>query len=99
MTKELKEIKKVYYKLNEDIISNMPLNIEETRVETIHKILQELEPVLNALVIRVICDESNNTPEVIDNNQMIARVEWRMTKYDKVHYVDLTFGDVNLIWK
>ena len=109
MSKELEIIKDVYYKLNEELLSRQPYNDEQTRLETIYKLLNPIEKGFDKLVqeenrfsridVRVICDEENNTPEVIDKNILVARVEWKLNKLDEtIHYVDLTFGDVELEW-
>lgn len=109
MTKELEIIKDVYYKINEELLSRQPSNDEKTRLETIYKLLNPIEKGFDKLVqeenrssridVRVICDEENNTPEVIDKNILVARVEWKLNKLDEtIHYVDLTFGDVELEW-
>jgi hypothetical protein len=99
MSKELEEIKKIYFKINSGFIKEPAFNTKETRYKTIIDLLSLLEEKINHCIgIRVICDESNNTPEVIDNNQMIARVEWRLDKFDNPHYINLTFGDVEPLW-
>jgi len=109
MSKELEIIKDVYYKLNEGFLSEQPYNTEQTRFETIFKLLNLIEIGFDKLVqeenrfsridVRVICDEENNTPEVIDKNILVARVEWKLNKLDEtIHYVDLTFGNVELEW-
>lgn len=109
MTKELKIIKDVYYKLNEEFLSEQPSNTKQTRFETIWKLMHPIEKRFDNLVkeekrfsnidIRIICDEENNTPEVIDKNILVARVEWKLNKLDEtIHYVDLTFGNVELEW-
>lgn len=93
MTKEFNEIQRVYEGINSEFIKNPQFNTKETRYFTIQKLLLQLEESLNVIGLRVICDETNNTPEVMDNNQMIARVEWRYNKFDQnLHYVDLEFG-------
>ena len=77
----IEEIKKVYYEINNDFIQKTPFNTQQVRHETIQKILLHLESVFtDDYVFRVLCDETNNTPEIIDNNQLIARVEWRLRK-------------------
>lgn len=109
MSKELEIIKSVYYKLNEEILSNQPYNTKQTRFETICKLMHPIKEGLDNLVkvekrhnnidIRIICDETNNSPEVVDMNIMVARVEWKLNKFDDtIHYVDLTFGDVEVEW-
>ena len=105
MSKELEIIKDVYYKLNEEFLSEQPYNTKQTRFETIWKLTSQLDNLVKEekrfsnIDIRIICDETNNTPEVIDNNILVARVEWKLNKLDEtIHYVDLTFGDVEVEW-
>ena len=109
MSKELEIIKDVYYKLNEEFLSEQPHNTKKTRHETIWKLMYPIEKGFYDLVneekrfskidIRIICDETNNTPEVVDDNTMVARVEWKTSKLDDtIHYVDLVFGDVEIEW-
>ena len=63
-----------------------------------HNLVQE-ENRFSGIDVRIICDETNNTPEVVDNNIMVARVEWRLNKLgETIQYVDLTFGDVEVEW-
>ena len=110
MTKELEIIKDVYYNLIGELLSRQPYNSQQTRFETTVKLLNLIEKGFDKLVqeenrfsridVRVICDEENNTPEVVDKNILVARVEWRLNKLDEtIHYVNLTFGDVELEWK
>jgi hypothetical protein len=109
MGKELEIIKDVYYKLNKEFLNKQPYNDKQTRFETIWKLMHPIEKGFDKLVqeenrfsridVRVICDEENNTPEVIDKNILVARVEWKLNKLDEtIHYVDLTFGNVELEW-
>jgi hypothetical protein len=103
MNKELEIIKDVYYKLNEELLSEQPYNNKQTRFETTFKLLNLIERGFDKLVqeenrfsridVRVICDETNNTPEDIDKNKLVDRVEWKPKHNDEtIHYVDLTFG-------
>jgi hypothetical protein len=93
MSKEIEEIQKVYEEINSEFIKNPQFNTKETRHYTMHKLLFQLEASLNVAGLIITCDETNNSPKVIDNNQMIARVEWRYNKFDQtIHYVDLEFG-------
>jgi hypothetical protein len=73
---------------------------KETRREVIDYILQELDGRLDAIGIRIIADETNNTPEVIDSQQLVAKVEWRESKFtNDINYIDLVFGrDVEVDW-
>ena len=107
MSKELEIIKDVYYKLNEEFLSKQSYNTKQIRFETIWKLMHPIEKRFDNLVkeekrfsnidIRIICDETNNPPEVVDDNILVARVEWKLNKFDDTsHYVDLTFGDVEI---
>jgi hypothetical protein len=99
MSEEFEIIKKLYYKLNKEFLSTQPFNTKEIRHETICKILYPLEDMFaHGMRIRVICDETNNTSEVIDNNQLVAKVEWKNGKFGELKYVDLTFGNVEVVW-
>jgi len=95
----IEDIKKAYYIVNEKLVSEKSFNDRITRCEVIDSLVDMLQ---NSKVkqVRIICDEANNTPEVIDNNQMVARVEWRKNKFDtEVKYIDLVFGvGVEIIW-
>lgn len=95
---ELEVIKKVYYAINNELSGTT--NTPEVRHETTHKILVGLEKELVGYKIIVTCNETNNTPQVIDNNQLVAKVQWKLPgRVDKtIHHIDLTFGDVEVIW-
>ena len=58
-------------------------------------VFQKLKEKINNVVI--ICDETNNTPEAIDNNIVIARVIWVDNNLHK--YQDLFFGEERNITK
>ena len=109
MSKELEIVKDVYYKLNEEFLSEQPYNDKQTRFETIWKLMHPIEERFDNLVkeekrfssisIRIICDEIINPPEVVDSNIMVARVEWKLNRFDEtIYHVDLTFGDVEVEW-
>ena len=38
---------------------------------------------------KIICDDSNNPPSIIDNNHLMVRVFWKENMIEK--YMDLTF--------
>lgn len=89
--KTMEQIKEAYYTLNQEFLITQPFNTADTR----HKTTQALIKLL-PFTTRVICDLANNPPDVIDDNIMIARVEY--TRRMKFHYVDLTFGNVKINW-
>ena len=67
-------------------------------VDFVVKVKEMLQGLLFWYVQRVTCDETNNTPEVVDNNQMIARLEWKGVD-GIIRYIDLVFGDVEIVWE
>lgn len=95
MSEVIEEIKKLYYQINNDFLNTQPFNTREVRNETKYKIFLPLEEKLGEdYEFRVICDETNNTPEIVDNHQLVAKVEWkRRNRVDpEVRYVELIFG-------
>jgi hypothetical protein len=99
ISKELQVIKDAYYEIKDDF--NGILNTRESR----HKLIVKLENLLNDKLkvygLQIICDETNNTSEVMDNHQMVARVRWMdANRFNlEVHHVDLVFGDVEIVWE
>jgi len=81
----IKKILKVYNELNKDIINEMPVNNSSTR----ERIAVHLETELQNC--NITCDETNNTPDIIDACVCIARVSW-INKAMNYSYVDLIFG-------
>jgi hypothetical protein len=92
MSKELEEIQKVYQEINSELLKRPNFNTKDNRYNTIQKIISQLKVPLKHVEHRVICDLTNNTSEVIDNNQMVAKVEWKLNKFDTtIYYIDLVF--------
>lgn len=56
-------------------------------------IKEHLEVSLAAYNVEVICDESNNPPDVMDDNDLVARVMWKNKRLEQ-KYVDLHFGKI-----
>ena len=89
----------IYNQLNVGFLKGTSFNTQKTRYETIQLILQHLERNVTELdgvgEWMVICDEALNPPDIIDNNQMVVKVNWRTTdRFDKRLYsVDLIFGN------
>lgn len=97
----IEDIKKAYYIVNEKLVSEQNFNDQKSRHEVI-LILLDLLKDSEVGQIRIVCDETNNTPKIIDNNQMVARVQWRVkNRFDKeVKYVDLYFGhNAEVVWE
>lgn len=91
MNRRMNMIKDAYERVNNLLLFEN--NTKKNRLKT----RELLKILLNFVVNDIICDETNNTPEIIDNNQMVARVWWEESGKQK--YVDLTFGDADLIWE
>ena len=81
----IEKIIKVYKSVNNKLNKTTPLNNGETR----NNIAVSLESKLEHC--NIICDETNNTPELIDGCICIARVQW-INKAMEFTYVDLIFG-------
>ena len=82
----LEKIKIAYKEVNDKIKGE--LNNASTR-KLIKESFKEL-----LVGIDVICDETNNPPDIIDKNIGMARVKYNFD-YDnmKYDYIDLTFGE------
>lgn len=80
----LKQIEIAYNMVSQVI--NHELNDKDNR-ETVTKLL---EVILRYKVDKIFCDETNNPPNIIDSNILIARIYWKND--GKVKYIDLTFG-------
>jgi hypothetical protein len=68
------------------------LNDEITRsnfVNTVEPYLRDIQAKRGLYDFRVICDQTNNTPDVIDNNEFRADIFLKPTK--SINYVTLTF--------
>lgn len=68
------------------------LNDQITRanfVNTVEPYLRDVQSKRGVYDFRVICDETNNTPDVIDNNEFRADIFLKPTK--SINYVTLTF--------
>jgi len=83
----MQSIKQVYVNLKEHVDLQMPTS------SSMRHIREHLEIMIRGDGVKVTCDESNNPPSVIDDNDIIARVYW----YDErmqTKYIDLHFGKV-----
>lgn len=102
MNRFLNTIKIIYLELNNEFLATQPYNSPKTRYETVLKITEQLHSFcVDKLVneFRVIIDETNNTPEVIDNNIMVARIEWSCSVFGEYQYIDLEFGRLEMEWE
>lgn len=90
----LDEIKRAHAIVSQYLGNGLTFNTPVERA----KVKEMLQGLLFWQIHRVTCDETNNTPEVIDNNQMIARLEWKGVD-GLIRYIDLVFGDVEIAWE
>ena len=99
LTNEIKNLKEdknfAHLKMAYDIVNKKIDGRNNTR-ETRHEVIQLLLPLLPFEAI-VISDEANNPPGIIDRNILMARVKYRRNFEQR--YVDLTFGDVEVLWE
>lgn len=79
------KIVKAYNELNKELIKEMPFNDKVTRERIAIYLETELQN------CNIICDETNNTADIIDACICIARVSW-INKAMNYNYVDLIFG-------
>ena len=83
MNKYIEVVKEELYK-----VSGL-YNTPETRNELKSNILEALKECSSETEFRIDIDESNNTPDVIDNNEFRADIFLKPTK--SINYVTLTF--------
>lgn len=83
------KINDVYERINSDILSTNPFGVINTRGfrnKIKNMLIDELDD------CEIVCDETNNPPDVIDNNCLVAKVLWRKQNQLKYEYVNLVFG-------
>jgi hypothetical protein len=97
MESELKVIADIYHIVNADMVGKH--NDSKNRYNSTQILLKHLTTRLSDYKIRVTCDQTLNPPEVVDNNIMVARIEWLTpSRFDKhVNYIDLRFGDPKFV--
>jgi len=82
----IKKVIKSYETLNALLNHDMPFNDKSTRLMIKSRLESELPNT------EVICDETNNPPDIINACVCVARVMW-MEKGMEIKYVDLIFGN------
>jgi len=90
-------VRRLFLKLEKDIISYaknilFEFNDEFTRAEFVGVVDPYLRNVLARRGIydyRIVCDETNNTPEVIDNNQFVASIFVKPAR--SINFITLNF--------
>jgi hypothetical protein len=70
------------FELNDDITRSNFVNI-------VDPFLRDIQAKRGVFDFRVICDESNNTPDIIDNNEFRADIFLKPAR--SINYVTLTF--------
>lgn len=81
----IKKVIETYEVLNTELLETMPVNDPKTRKFIKDRLELELKQ------CEIICDETNNSPDLIDSCVAIAKVMWAGVGYT-IHYVDLVFG-------
>lgn len=76
---------KVYKVLNNKLVAEKAINNKLTRNKTVIHLETKLQD------YNIICDETNNSPDIIDACICTARVQW-LNKNSGFSYVDLIFG-------
>lgn len=80
----IQNIKRVYVGLKENLSLEMPFS------SCMKYVRDRLLTMVKGKGIRVKCDEENNPPSVLDDNDLIARVYWHderlVTKYTDLHF-------------
>lgn len=94
---KIKEIRKAYNVVNNYLNGTMSQNVRATRHDAILMFENEIKGQFDNY--RITCDETNNTPEVIDSNQLALRFEWTENNEVGFNYINLFFGrDVEVDW-
>lgn len=81
------DIKNAYPKIKEHLLNEFMFNTPQTRAT----VIKELEFVINGRPYRVKCDEENNPPDVIDDNDLILEISW-VGDDGYLHTFDIHFG-------
>lgn len=95
----LDRIKLAYYEVNNLLLINH-------QYEMVNKKLRDFVYIsmmekLNDVIDKIICDESNNPPDIVDDGIIICRVIWNIdvNSPSSFDYIDLPFGKLNIINK
>lgn len=81
----IEKVIKTYKALNNKLVKETAINNKKTR----NRVAVQLETKLQNC--NIICDETNNSPMLIDGCMCIVRVQW-INKGMEFTYVDLIFG-------
>jgi hypothetical protein len=82
-------IRETYNFVNDVLVYGMLMNTKGTRDWVINRLKERIE---NGVSVK--CDEENNSPEVIDQKILIAKVIWKPKDgQGGYNYVDMIFGD------
>jgi hypothetical protein len=80
------KIQKVYEDIQDKYVLSYICNTMEERTKLRTKLIDEL-----GLDVKVICDETNNTSDIIGSQNIVARILFNF-KGCEYSYVDLIFG-------
>lgn len=92
----LDKIREVYERIQNEFLSMSPfgpMNTKEYRLQ----FKERLENEFIGSVVR--CDETNNTPNIIDNHGLVARVSFPIPDSIGYKYLDLIFGTPDDVMK
>lgn len=81
----IKDVIKAYEALNTELLIDMSINDKVTRKRIKTYLVKELEN------CEIICDESNNASDIIEECICVARVIWYGNGMEII-YIDLIFG-------
>ena len=88
-------IKEAYNFVNDVLVYGMLMNTKGTRDWVICRLIERIE---NGVTVK--CDEENNSPEVIDQNILIAKVMWKPKDGQAGYkYVNMIFGNAEQVAK
>lgn len=65
------------YKIVIEEVKNTPYNTVELRKSIVEKLDVMLQGVTGISEIEVICDQTNNPPELVNGGNLRARLEWK----------------------
>lgn len=92
----LNNIQEVYDRIQNEFLSMSPfgpMNTKEYRLQFKERLENEFTG------SAVTCDETNNTPNVIDNHGLVARVSFPIPHSISYEYFDLIFGTPDDVMK
>ena len=83
------KIFKFYEKLNHDFLNSSQFNNKETRDKTRKKLFSYLIT-FDPIDLKVKCDEENNSPDIVDQQCLVAKVSWK----ERINSIETSFADL-----